>query len=106
MSLIYLTAAILFTATAHVLFKLYFLRKNYAYLILSAGFLCATPPMSFLALRELPLSIVYMSTALTYVLVLILARVVLNEYISRRQLLSTMLIMVGVITFNLKLFAA
>lgn len=62
---------------------------------------CSIPLMSYLALKELDLSVFYMSTGLTYVLVMLLSRYILNEIIEKHQLYAVALIIGGVLVFNL-----
>lgn len=101
MSYVYLACAIGFTATAQLFFKLFNQKHRLAYLLLSIALFGLTPFMSYLALKELELSVVYMSTAITYVLVMYLARIVLKETIDKRQIYAVSLIVVGVLTFNI-----
>lgn len=56
--------------------------------------------MNYIALKTFTVSTVYMMTALTYVLVLSLSKVVLNETISRQKLQAVILIIAGIALFN------
>jgi multidrug transporter EmrE-like cation transporter len=56
--------------------------------------------MTFLALRGLDLSTVYMSTGITYVLVMLASRWILKEVIEQRQYYAVLLIISGVVVFN------
>ena len=101
MSYVYLGCAIGFTATAQIFFKLFHQKRRFTYLLLTVALFGLTPFMSYLALKALDLSVVYMSTAITYVLVMYLARIILKETINRRQVYAVSLIVVGVMIFNI-----
>jgi multidrug transporter EmrE-like cation transporter len=100
-SVFYLSCAILFTALAQTLYKLYSLKHKVVYLLFTVIFFCITPLMSYLALRELTLTVVYMSTAITYVLVMFSAKYILDEVIEKRHLYAVALIISGVLVFNI-----
>lgn len=100
MALLPLTLAILATAFAQILYKLFYLRQHKIYLLATMAMFCLAPVMSYMALKQWSLSTVYMATGLTYVLVLILAKVVLGETIGRRKIQAMLLIICGVVVFN------
>ncbi|HEB27822.1 MAG TPA: hypothetical protein ENI05_08615 [Porticoccus sp.] len=100
MTMLPLALAIASTAGAQILYKLFFLRKGKIYLVGALVLFCLAPFMSYIALKQWPLSTVYMATALTYVLTLILAKFVLGESINRRKALAIILIVSGVVIFN------
>jgi len=100
-SLLYVLLVVLFTATGQLLFRMHFLRSRRTYLVAALGTFLTVPLFSYLALRNLSLAFVYMSSAFTHVLVPILSRVFLDERIGARKALSIALITLGVITFNL-----
>lgn len=56
--------------------------------------------MTYMALKGMALSVAYMSTGLTYVLVIFSAKYVLGEVIDQRQKIAITLIICGVIVFN------
>jgi multidrug transporter EmrE-like cation transporter len=101
MTILPLVLAILATAVAQVLFKLYFVRKKFVYLVTTVATFCMAPAMNYLALKDYSLSTVYMATGLTYVLVLVLANALLHETIDRRKTYSMLLIVGGTVVFNL-----
>ena len=101
MSLFCLACAIVTTTVAQLSYKLSFHKKNRVYLFFALIFFAVTPFLAFLALKELSLSFVYMSTGLTYVLVLLSARFILKEELFRRQIYAVALIAGGVVVFNL-----
>lgn len=98
---LYLSAAILFTAISQVLYKSFYATRRWRILFVSISLFVLTPFMAYLSLKTLPLSTVYMATGLTYVLVMILARLLLGETICRRKIQAMLLIVCGVVIFNL-----
>ena len=100
MSLFYLSCAIVFTSLAHTFYNCYHQKSQYLYLILTIILFALTPLMTYLALKGLTMSFVYMSTGLTYVLIMILAKTVLKESIEKRQIHAVILILSGVVVFN------
>lgn len=96
----FLASAIISTALAQISYKIYFAKKSKANLIVSVLLFVVTPFLAYSALKELSLSIVYMSTGLTYVLVLVLARLLLGEKMTTRQFYAASLIVCGVLVFN------
>lgn len=101
MILLLLTLAILATAGAQVLFRLYHVKGHRWALAGTVGLFCLVPPLNYLSLRHWSLGTVYMATALTNVLVLALAKFVLGESIGPRKIQAMALIVCGVVLFNL-----
>ena len=101
MSFIYLACAIVLTAFEQISYKLYSQRRSLIYLALTIGLFCFIPFMNYLALRDLTLSVVYMSTGLTYVLVMFFAKYILNEEIRKQHTYAIVLIVSGVVVFNI-----
>lgn len=101
MAYIYLSSAIIFTATSQFLLKYSLTHRRWPYLFCALLFFALVPLLSFFALKTLELSTVYISTALTQVLVLILARLGLKEEIQRQKIMGICLIVVGIIIFSL-----
>tara|TARA_R110000822_G_scaffold193550_2_gene331997 strand:- start:62 stop:379 length:318 start_codon:yes stop_codon:yes gene_type:complete len=100
-SIISLCVALLSTALGQLLFKIYFKKKKNKYFVgAMTSFLCI-PLFSYLALINLTISAVYMSTALTHVLVLIGSYTFLEEKLSTYQYMSMTLIISGITVFNL-----
>lgn len=100
LSLLCLAAALLLTATGQLFFRLHYVRDGRIYLVLALGTFMLVPFFSYLALRNLTLATVYMSTALIHVLVLALSHFFLKERISGRQYFPISLIIAGIIIFN------
>lgn len=100
MELLPLALALVFTASAQVLFKLYSITNNKGYLVSTLGLFCLAPLMSFLALKFWMISTVYMATAITYILVILMARFLIGEKISGTKMKSIAIIIFGVLLFN------
>lgn len=96
----YLAFAIIFTAVSQILYKSFFTTRYWSGLIIAVMLFILTPIMAYMALKTLSLGTVYMATGLTYVLIVILAKYLLGETISRRKLQGIILIVSGVIIFN------
>ena len=101
MSFLYLACVILFSAIAQLLFKLFFIRNDRRYVVFALPFFGLVPLMSYLTLKSLSLGTVYMSTALTIVLVLLSSRIILKEPLPQKNIFASLLIVSGVIIFNL-----
>lgn len=100
-SLASLMLSLLVTATGQLLFRMYYVRTKTIYLVASLGTFLAVPVFSYLALLNLSLAFVYMSTALIHVLVLIMSNIFLGEHLAGKQYISMFLIVIGIIVFNL-----
>lgn len=100
-SIVGLVIALLATAIGQLLFKLHYQRPGNRYLYGALGTFILIPPVTYVALVNISLAAVYMSTALSNVLVLVMSRVVLKERISRRHAMAATLIIVGIMVFNL-----
>lgn len=100
-SLLSLLFTLLSTAVGQLLFRMYYVRKKKIYLVVALAMFLAAPLLSYLALVNLTLAFVYMSTALIHVLVLIMSHMFLEEHFTRKQYISMSLIVVGIIVFNI-----
>ena len=95
-----LLLTLLFTAVGQLLFRMYYVSTNKIYLAIALGTFLAVPIFSYLALLNLTLAFVYMSTALIHVLVVIMSHMFLKEHLTRKQYISMSFIVVGIIVFN------
>lgn len=100
-SYVSLASALLATAVGQMLFRMYYVRTRKIYLAAALGTFLAVPLFSYLALLNLTLAFVYMSTALIHVMVLALSCLFLKERLTERQYISMALIIAGIVTFNL-----
>lgn len=96
-----LAAALLCTAFGQVFYKMFFTAKRRRYLAIAILTFVMIPPLSYLALRNLTIGLVYMSTALTQVMVLVMSRYMLKETITRQHMLASALLVVGIILYAL-----
>ncbi len=85
---------------AQLLFRMYHVKSSSIFLIGALILFLLVPFFSYFSLINLPLSFVYMSTALTHVLVLLLSNYFLKEVISMKQRIAISIIIVGIIMFN------
>lgn len=99
LSWIALVAALVLTAVGQMTFKLYFTDRKFSTLVAAVLLFISVPVCSYLALRNLGIGLVYMSTAATQILVLLLARVVLKEQLTRDHLIAVVLITAGVVLY-------
>src|SRR5215469_9060568 len=87
-----LLAGLLFTAAGQVFFKHYYTSRRRLDLLAAVALFGLVPVMNFLALRGIAFGLVYMSTAVTQVLVLVMCRVFLGEKLQRSTLPGVALI--------------
>lgn len=100
-SMMALGAAILTTTAGQGFYKAYHFHRRSLFLVLAVGFFIITPLFAFLALRGLGIDTVYMSTALTHVLILLVAHHCFSEVISRTRWVGVSLVLLGLVVFNL-----
>lgn len=99
--MIFLIFAILTTCSGQIFYKLYFREKKKFLLLITVFFFTLTPLLSFQALKTLSIDIVYLSTALNIVLILLFSITFLKEQISKKKIFASFLIVLGVLIFNL-----
>lgn len=96
-----LLGALLTTALGQVSFKHYHLTRRPISFVLAVGLFLVTPPMTLLAVRQLGIGTVYVSTGFTYSLVAFLGWFAFGEHVSRRQVAGLALITLGCIVYAL-----
>ncbi len=94
-----LALALVTAAVGQVTYKLYFRAGKRHYLVLTVFFFVLASVCAFLALKQLSIGIVYMSTALSQLLVAGLAWGVLKEPLSRDHGIALALITSGVVLY-------
>ena len=99
--MIFLIFAILTTCLGQIFYKLYFKERRKFLLLITVFFFTITPLFSFQALKTLSIDIVYLSTALNIVLILLFSILFLKEQVSKRKIFASFLIVIGVLIFNL-----
>lgn len=97
----WLGASLLATAFAQLSFKRYFAARARGWLLATVLLFLAVPFTTYQALRGLPLSTVYVATALSQLLVVGLSLAWLGERYTRRQQAGFALVLAGVVLFNL-----
>jgi drug/metabolite transporter (DMT)-like permease len=101
---VYMLAVILgivLTAGGQVLFKRYYQRHRRLDLLAALAMFGLVPLINFVALRGMSFGFVYMSTAATQILVLLMCRVFLGEKLGRDALPGIALILAGIIVYTL-----
>jgi len=99
---LFLASMVLFTAAGQLFFKNFY-RRNKDYLMLFlAGFSFVTAIVSnFFALKKLPVDVTYMATSLSIVMVLVVSTQIWNEKLSKFQWLGSLLIVCGIVIYNI-----
>ena len=97
-----LAAVLVATASGQLLYKLYFVRERDVRCVVAAiGLFLAAPVCSYLALHGgLTLGMVYMSTALTHLMVGGMSRAVLREPLTRHHAAALVLIAGGLVLYG------
>lgn len=98
-SFIVLAAALTSVAFGQLNFKLYAVKSSYVNLAIAIVLFAAAQVGFFVALMDLRIGVVYMSTALTQGLVLLLSHYVLRETISRHHGIALLLIVIGIVLY-------
>lgn len=91
--------AIMSTAFGQVFYKKYSLDRRLIYLALTLGFFLINPVFSFLALKNISVDIVYVSTSLTILTVAVLSRIFLGEIMPARTWTAIAIIVAGVFIY-------
>lgn len=94
-----LGGALLSTAFAQVAYKRYFLNRHRPLLVGAIILFASAAMFAFLALKGLSIGKVYMSTAVTHVLVVGLSRWLLQEPLTRDHGIATAFIAAGVVLY-------
>jgi multidrug transporter EmrE-like cation transporter len=96
----WLAVALLATAIGQLVYKHASLHRSRRGTIAAAGIFCVAPVAAFLALRQLSIATVYVSTALSQIIVVVMSLKVFHEKYSGQQWAGLVLILVGVVIFN------
>lgn len=94
-----LIAAILSTAFGQFFYKNYVITKVKWYFMATIILFLITPIFSFFALQNISIDVVYIFTALTIFIVMILSRIFLKERIKQNTYIGVFFILVGVIIY-------
>ena len=97
----WLCISLLATALAQLAFKSFFSARRGLLLATAIALFLVVPYTTYNALKGLPLATVYVATAATQLLVVVLSLVVLGERYTSRQYAGLGLVLVGIVIFNL-----
>ena len=98
-SYFFLISAILSTAFGQFFYKKYSLTGKRKYYSFTIFLFLITPVFSFFALQQISIDIVYVFTALTIFVVMLLSKIFLKEDIQRNTYKGVFLILVGVVIY-------
>jgi len=87
------------TALGQVVYKLFAKSHAMRHLLASGMFFVVAVFTSYFALRQIGVGVVYIGTALTQILVLILSKYVLQEHLSRDHFIAIGLISIGLAAY-------
>jgi drug/metabolite transporter (DMT)-like permease len=97
----WLALSLVATALAQFSFKLYFRRRRPFSLACAVGLFLTVPFTTYHALRGLTLATVYVATAASQLLVVLLSLAFMGERYSPRQYVGFALVLAGILIFNL-----
>ena len=97
----WLAVSLLFTALAQIAFKAYFGKRAWPMLACAIGFFLLVPFTTYNALKGLPLATVYVATAASQLLVVVMSLAFMGERYSSRQYLGFALVLAGILVYNL-----
>lgn len=97
----FLASTVVATAAGQLSYKLYFDRNARRYLAMAIAAFLTVPFLSYGALRDISLDVVYMATSLTIVLVTGCSISILRERMTPFQWTGSGLVVLGVIVYNL-----
>ena len=99
MTYLYLVLLILFTALGQVLYKQYYVTKNRIYFAVAILLFILLPFINYLALKKLPLDVVYINSACIIVTINIISYIVLKEKLNMKQIAGICFIIIGLISY-------
>jgi len=105
MGYIYLTLAILSTSFGQLLLKKYNTssgKKKSNKLIISILLLIGVPVYIYLALQHISFAIVFISNALSIILVVVISNIFLKEYLNQKKIIGIVFVLLGVFILNWK----
>ncbi len=96
----WLAIGIVCTAVAQTAFKLYFRSRRLWSLCGAIALFLLVPIANYNALKGLPLATVYVATAASQLIVVLLSQVFMDERYSRRQYLGFGFVLAGIAIYN------
>ena len=101
MAYVYLILLIVFTALGQVSYKKYYANHNKAYYFTAILLFLCLPFINYLALKRLPLDIVYINSACIIITINLMSYYFLKERLSKKQIIGIGLIIVGLVSYSL-----
>lgn len=96
---LFLVSAIISTALGQFFYKIFSSTQKISFFYLTVFTFILAPVFNMLALKFYSVDIVYMFTALTILLVVLLSKFFLKEQVARKQVVGVGLIILGVIIY-------
>lgn len=97
----WLALSLFCVALAQAAFKSYFKERRWPVLAVAICFFLVVPFTTYNALRGLPLATVYVATAASQLLVVLISLAFMGEHYSKRQYLGFSLVLTGIIVYSL-----
>jgi len=97
----WLCMSLVATALAQLAFKFFFQSHRRVFLAGAIGLFLMVPYTTYNALKGLPLSTVYIATAASQLLVVLVSLLALGERYTPRQYAGLALVLTGIVLFNL-----
>ena len=101
MHTLFLTLAILVSAGGQIQYKRYTLDRKRITFTSTIALFFMTPFFSYLALKGITVDVVYMATSLNSFVVLMMSRWWLKEAVSKKQIISSLIVAGGVFIYLL-----
>lgn len=98
----WLAIAIAATAVGQLCFKHASMKRSRAFTLYAIVSFCIAPVGAFMALHSLSLATVYICTAISQLFVVLASMALFGERYNRQQWTGLVLILAGVVLFNLK----
>lgn len=105
MGYVYLMLAILSTSFGQLLLKKYnisSIKKISSILVVSILLLISVPVYTYLSLQYISFAIVFISDAISIVLVVVISNIFLKEYLNQKKLIGIVFILLGIFILNWK----
>lgn len=96
----WLAVAIVATAVGQLFYKRASTARSRRLTVVAVGFFCLAPPSAYMALQQLSLVTVYVSTVISQLIVVMVSLTLFRERYSPRQWMALALILAGIIVFN------
>ena len=103
MACLFLLLALFFASLGQVFYKGFANESKKIFLSFAIIFFILTPFCNFLALRSITVDVVYMATSLNSFIILLLSAYILKEQVTKKQIIGTLIIFIGVVIYGVKL---